>query len=169
MNIFKNKVKTEFANEHKIFNFVVDGIDRLRRKRIDYQEYYNPVSFAVEWSSVSINLGRQAGHTLACNMLYGYYEKLGYKVFIISHNKTRAMSVRDYSHHTGNYIPEKRCISIRSALNPDFWRGITFDKTIFIVDNSMRSFADTVECLSKMSINLITAKERPFFIGLGLN
>lgn len=169
MNIFKNKVKTEFANEHKIFDFVVDGIDRLRRQRVQYKEYYSPASFAIEWSSVSINLGRQAGHTLASNMLYGHYEKMGYKVFIISYNKTKALGVRDYSQHTGNYIPEERCIGIRSALNPDFWRGVSFDKTIFIIDASMRSFTDTVGCLSKMSDNLITAKERPFFIGLGSN
>lgn len=158
----------EFAEEKKIFDFVTEGLSRLAKNRKDLEELYSPVNLAVELSTVSINLGRQAGHTLASSMLYGHYTKLGYKVFVISHNKSCAMSIRDMERTTGVYVPKNRCFSIRTALNPETWRGITFDKTIFIVDNSMKQLSETVESIANME-SFKYAQEKPFFIGLGRN
>lgn len=162
-----NLVK-EFAEEKKIFDFVTEGLSRLSKNRQDLEGLYSPLSLAVEMSTISINLGRQAGHTLASSMLYGHYTKLGYKVFVISHNISCAMSIRDMERVTGVYVPKNHCFSIRTALNPDTWRGITFDKTIFIMDNSMKQLSETVESIAKME-SFEYAHEKPFFIGLGRN
>lgn len=159
-------IDLELESKDLIYAACISAVNGIieRRKRRNFADDLDSI--------VSINLGRQTGHTDATIKLYDHYTRKGYSVFIVSTTREHAKTIRDRGRGENVNISNVDCTSIRTFLNPITWRGRSLDKTIFILDTTMRGFTDSVLQfleVNRLSVGMGNVEDQPIFIGLGIN
>lgn len=159
-------IDLELESKDLIYAACVSAVNGIieRRKRLNFADDLDSI--------VSINLGRRTGHTDATIRLYDHYTRMGYSVFIVSTTREHVNTIRDRGRSENVNISNVDCTSIRTFLNPITWRGRRLDKTIFILDTTMRGFTDSVLKfleLNRPGCRMGSVEDQPIFIGLGIN